>query len=138
MASAAGACVGPLEMALVVAAPNTQSWRCRQAILVDPRRAPPAIGEDDGGTHSNESRALPARRARLVSIEHSQQRARRCQLVEISDDPISAPSSRGKAGIRTEVVQASRRASNSEESTCAAQPTRHRNVDERAQRSIDE
>ena len=114
-------------MALVVAAPNTQSWRCRQAILVDPRRAPRAIGEDDRGTHSNESRALLARCTRLVSIEHSQQGSRRCQLVEISDDPISVPLGRGKTGVRTEVVQASRRASDSEMSSCAAQPTRHRN-----------
>ena len=116
-------------MQTVVAARDACGADDAVTIAISPRDSRTAAIEAHRAAFSYEARFASCR-ARFVTIEHAEH-ARARDAIDVSDDMLSPPAGRCHAGIRTEIVQSARRDGWTEISRNAAQPTRHRDVDER-------
>lgn len=134
----ASATRGGARVSRVVAVGNACTAQDRRPVHVQPSRDEPAAPDLDASPDTNEPRRRAAGRPRLVAVEATQNLQRRAQAVDIAGHPLAPAPLGNQAGIRSEIVEPSRRAAASREHRNGLQPARHRHVREWPQSAVDE
>jgi len=123
-------------MRAVIAVRDPRAMRRVALIDVHPCCARPTATYRNDAGRANEARPTSPR-AGFVSVERTHDE-RIANLVEIAVDPIAGAACRLEAGVWPEIVESAARLRGPDVARDALQPARHRNVDERPQRAIDE
>ncbi len=87
--------------------------------------------------HADEA-LLPASARPFVSVQGSQDCDARAQPIELAAHPIVTACCVDQAGVVAQIVESAARLGSSHVSRDALEPTRHRDVDKRPQRAINE
>lgn len=116
-------------MSPVIAARDARRARDAVSIAISPRDLATTVRKIHDATLAHE----PG----FVTIEHAED-ARVRDAIDVADDALTPPARDPHAGIRAEIVKTARRRGGAEIARIAAQPLRHLDVGERAQRAIDE
>ena len=116
-------------MHAVIAARDARGARNAVSIAISPRDLAPTASELHDATLAHE----PS----FVAIEHAED-ARVRNAIDVADDALTPTARDPHAGIRAEIIKATRCSCGAKMARIAPQPLRHCDIDERTQRAIDE
>ncbi len=122
-------------MLAIITARNTRRADDAATISIQPRFFAPACGEPHEAARTHE--ASFAARSNFVAIERTQH-ARVHNAIDVPDSVLAPPARDRHARVWAEIVEATACGCETDVTSGAAQPSRHRDVDERTQRAVDE
>ena len=116
-------------MSPVIAARDARRARDEVSITISPRDLASAASEIYDATLAHEPGFVTIENAEDARVRHA---------IDVADDALTPPAGDPHSGVRAEIVEAAGRRGGAEIARITAQPLRHLDIGERAQRAIDE